>query len=43
VIDLAYVLGTIGFFASMLAYVVGCERLGRGTAAAATRGEAPDR
>jgi hypothetical protein len=30
VIDLAYVLGTIGFFALMLLYVRGCERLGRG-------------
>ncbi len=28
-LDIAYVLGTIGFFALMLAYVVGCERLGR--------------
>ncbi|MGH7536467.1 MAG: hypothetical protein ACREMG_12940 [Gemmatimonadales bacterium] len=30
-IDLLYVLGTIGFFAAMLAYVRGCERLGRGS------------
>ena len=30
-IDLAYVLGTVGFFALMLAYVRGCERLGRST------------
>lgn len=29
-IDLAYVLGTLAFFALMLAYVRGCERLGRG-------------
>lgn len=29
-IDLAYVLGTAAFFALMLAYVRGCERLGRG-------------
>lgn len=29
-IDLIYVLGTIAFFALMLAYVRGCERLGRG-------------
>ena len=28
-IDLAYVLGTLAFFAGMLAYVRGCERLGR--------------
>ena len=45
-LDLAYVLGTIGFFALMLAYVAACERLGRGPAAApsdATRAEAPDR
>ncbi len=27
--DLLYVLGSIGFFALMLVYVVGCERLGR--------------
>jgi len=26
--DLLYVLGTIGFFAAMLAYVRGCEALG---------------
>jgi hypothetical protein len=30
VVDLLYLLGTIGFFAAMLAYVRGCERLGRG-------------
>jgi hypothetical protein len=29
-LDLLYVLGTIGFFAAMLAYVLGCDRLGRG-------------
>lgn len=28
-IDLAYVLGTVAFFALMLGYVTGCERLGR--------------
>jgi hypothetical protein len=28
-IDLAYILGTVAFFALMLAYVRGCERLGR--------------
>jgi hypothetical protein len=33
VIDLAYVLGTVAFFALMLAYVRGCERLGRAAAA----------
>jgi len=30
-IDLLYVLGTIGFFALMLLYVRACERLGRDT------------
>ena len=34
-LDLAYVLGTVAFFAAMLAYVRGCERLGR------TRDETP--
>jgi hypothetical protein len=38
VIDLAYLLGTLGFFAAMLAYVRGCEGLGRGETVAA---EAP--
>ena len=28
-IDVLYVLGSVGFFALMLAYVRGCERLGR--------------
>jgi hypothetical protein len=28
-LDLAYILGTLAFFALMLAYVAGCERLGR--------------
>lgn len=27
-IDLLYILGTIGFFALMLGYVAGCEKLG---------------
>jgi len=27
--DIAYIVGTIAFFALMLAYVAGCERLGR--------------
>ena len=31
-IDLAYVLGTAAFFALMLAYVRGCERLGQASA-----------
>lgn len=31
-IDLAYVLGTVAFFALMLAYVRGLERLGQGAA-----------
>jgi hypothetical protein len=39
VIDLAYVLGTLAFFALMLAYVRGCERLGRGAAARPTHPE----
>jgi hypothetical protein len=29
VLDLAYIAGTIGFFALMVAYVRGCERLGQ--------------
>lgn len=28
-LDILYVLGTIAFFALMLAYVAGCARLGR--------------
>jgi hypothetical protein len=40
--DLAYVLGTLAFFALMLAYVRGCERLGRGSAVESARPEAPD-
>ncbi len=28
-LDIVYVLGSVGFFALMLGYVVGCERLGR--------------
>ena len=28
--DLLYLLGTLAFFAAMLAYVRACERLGRG-------------
>lgn len=28
-LDLIYVLGTVGFFAAMLGYVMACERLGR--------------
>jgi hypothetical protein len=28
-IDFLYLLGTVAFFAAMLAYVRGCERLGR--------------
>ena len=30
-IDLLYITGTLAFFAAMLAYVRGCERLGRGS------------
>ena len=44
-IDFLYVLGTAAFFALMLAYVAGCERLGaRGASAAeqpTSRPEAP--
>jgi hypothetical protein len=29
IIDLLYVGGTLGFFAALLAYLRGCERLGR--------------
>jgi hypothetical protein len=36
-IDLAYVLGTVAFFALMLAYVRGCERLGQSPAAEPAR------
>ncbi len=32
-LDLLYVLGTVAFFAAMLAYVRGCETLGRETEA----------
>ena len=35
--DLAYVLGTVAFFAAMVAYVRGCDRLGRAAP------DAPDR
>ena len=28
-LDIIYVLGTVAFFALMLGYVAGCERLGR--------------
>jgi hypothetical protein len=31
IIDILYVAGIIAFFAGMLAYVRGCERLGRHT------------
>ena len=37
-IDLAYVLGTLAFFALMLLYVRGCARLGRGGATESTAG-----
>ena len=42
-IDLAYVLGTLAFFALMLAYVRGCERLGRTAAAEIDRAPAAER
>lgn len=38
-IDLLYILGTLAFFALMLAYVAGCARLGRGGDNAAQPGE----
>jgi len=38
-LDVVYVLATLGFFAAMLAYVRGCERLGRDDTIAA---EAPN-
>ena len=31
-LDILFLLGTIAFFALMLAYVAGCERLGRAAA-----------
>jgi hypothetical protein len=31
-IDIVYILASIAFFAVMLAYVAGCERLGRASA-----------
>lgn len=40
-IDLAYVLGSAAFFALMLAYVRGCERLGGAAAAEGARAEEP--
>jgi hypothetical protein len=33
-IDILYIAGTVAFFALMLAYVAGCERLGRSSDAA---------
>lgn len=30
-LDLLYIIGTLAFFALMLAYVAGCEYLGRAT------------
>ena len=41
-IDVAYVLGTVAFFALMLAYVRGCARLGRGASAGAEPTHAED-
>jgi hypothetical protein len=38
-LDLLYILGTIGFFALMLAYVSFCERIGRSDDAKATTSE----
>ena len=39
-LDILYVIGTLAFFALMLAYVGGCERLGRPRDEAANFGEA---
>ncbi len=39
-LDILYVIGTLAFFALMLVYVVGCERLGRPHEATAVSGEA---
>lgn len=43
--DLLYVAGTVVFFALMLAYVTGCERLGRAstTEAATEAAASPER
>lgn len=38
-IDLIYVLGTVGFFALMLLYVRACERLGRAASSDAGQSE----
>lgn len=38
-IDILYVLGTLGFFALMLAYVAGCARLGQAADDTAALGE----
>ena len=40
-IDLAYLVGIVAFFALMLAYVRGCERLGRAAATEIARTEEP--
>jgi hypothetical protein len=40
-IDLIYVLGTVGFFAFMLVYVRACERLGQVAATEAGQLEEP--
>lgn len=37
-LDIVYVLGSVGFFALMLAFVVGCERLGRSGREERTKG-----
>jgi hypothetical protein len=38
-IDILYVLGTLAFFALMLAYVAGCARLGQATDDGTSSGE----
>jgi hypothetical protein len=38
-LDIAYIAGTIGFFAVMIAYVNSCERLGRRTTLDGENGE----
>ncbi len=36
-LDIVYVLGSVGFFALMLGYIAGCERLGRSRKEEATK------
>jgi hypothetical protein len=43
VIDIAYVLGAVAFFALMLVYVRACERLGRTSATETARAHTDER